>query len=196
MKSDGSRSASSSGVPPISWRRLSAVALATALPHVDRRAELPEQLVDPPERAAGVGVDRGLSVGLHELLPPAPEPREPEQRVARVPGAILDHPLAPLAAELFDGEELEAGRRGALLERSCVHALRDDGDGLVELHGLARLEELRRNRHVGEHPAAGPEDSRALAYPLRLVDVGEDVAAPDPVDGGVGERERLDLRLN
>ncbi len=61
---------------------------------------------------------------------------------------------------------------------------------------LARLELLGRERHVCEHRAAGTQHARALGEPARRVDVDEHVAAPDPVDGGVVERHRLDRSLD
>src|SRR2546423_7953759 len=63
---------STSGVLPISPSSEGATTLGTALPHVDGRAELADQLVDPPQLAAAVRSDGGLTVGTHQLgLAPA-----------------------------------------------------------------------------------------------------------------------------
>src|SRR5690242_13242331 len=99
---------STSGVLPTSSSRLGTVALGIALPQVDRRAELAEELVDPPELAAAPGLDVGGAEPRDELGLAAAQAREPEQRVARIPRAVLDGALAPLGAELLPLDEREA----------------------------------------------------------------------------------------
>src|SRR5919202_1157048 len=141
---------STSGVLPIRSRRDGARALATSLPNVDRGAELPEQLVDAPQLAAAIRRDGGLAVGGDELGLAAAEPRQPEERLGRVPRAVLDHALAPLTAKLLDRDLRQAGVGGRRFDRVTCEAVRCDGRACNELGALARLEQLRRERDVGD----------------------------------------------
>src|SRR5438128_4170627 len=78
---------STSGVLPISSSSEGATALGIPLPHVDRRAELAEELVDAPELAAGVSRDPSRSVALDELGLAAAQARQTQQIVAGIPGS-------------------------------------------------------------------------------------------------------------
>src|SRR5437763_5364733 len=90
---------STSGVSPISSSSDGATTLRIAPPEVDGRAELAEQLVDAPGARRRVRGDARAAVALDQFGLSAMQPREAEQVAPRIPGAVLDHPLPPLAPE-------------------------------------------------------------------------------------------------
>src|SRR5581483_6116145 len=114
MRTDGfgvRRRSSTSGVLPTSETRLSATSgLCTAFPNDDRRLQLPEQLVDPPEGAAERGVDRVGAVRRRKLVAAAAQTRDPQEVGRDVPLALLEHPLAPLRVDGVDRAEAQPGR--------------------------------------------------------------------------------------
>src|SRR4051812_4887716 len=115
-----SRVSSTSGVLPTSSRSEVATALRTPLPHVDGRAELPEQLVDPPQQPTFGRRERSRAVLRDQRVAVAVEPGDLEEVVGRAPRAVFDHPLAPLRPEPFDGAELETGVLRSRLEAFAV----------------------------------------------------------------------------
>src|SRR5206468_2347108 len=119
-----------------------------------------QELIDAPAEIGAV--DRAVDAE-------APHAGEPEERVGRVPRAVLDHPLAPLAAEL--DLLLELKRRGGPLDLLAVEVA--DCDRLAEPRALARLELVGRERDVRDHPAARLEDADALRERRLEVDVYE-----------------------
>src|SRR5436305_14472854 len=124
MRTSPTGCSSTSGVLPISSSSDGATTLRISLPEVDRRAELAEQLVDAPDGIGRVGRDHGLAVTTGQLVEAATEARESQQALPRVPGAFLDHLLAPLAAELRAGDERQAGGGGVPFGRSRLRARR------------------------------------------------------------------------
>src|SRR5919204_3840842 len=133
---------STRGVLPISSSSDGATVLGTALPDVDGGAELADQLVDAPELAAAVRADGRLAVRLDEVALAPAHSRQAEQRLAGVPAAVLDHPLAPLAVERLDRDLRQSGLGGRRLDRGRVEAAGRDRRRLDELLPLARLEEV------------------------------------------------------
>ena len=138
---------STSGVLPISSSSDCATTLRIAPPDVDRRAELAEQLVDAPGACRRRTRRRAPRRGARRARAPALQPREAQQVVARVPRAVLDHPLAPLAAERRSRDERQAGCgcvpcssvAGSVLSRTIASASKSCGR-------LARLEQRRSRR--------------------------------------------------
>src|SRR5581483_916271 len=148
---------STSGVRPTRSSRLPATALRTPLPDVDRRTELAEELVDAPDEPGERGVDRGVPVERGELVAPALQPADLQQVGARIPRAVLDHPLAPLGADRVDRAEPEARSLGGGLEAFGAEAVRREGGDGRQLRLLARLEPVGRDGDVREDRAARPE---------------------------------------
>src|SRR5919201_1655078 len=108
MRTSPTGRSSTSGVLPISSRRLEATALRTALPHVDRRAELADHLVDAPEMAAADCIDRGAAMRVDELAFAPLQAGKQEQGIGAFPRSAFDHPFAPLAFEPVQGDLREA----------------------------------------------------------------------------------------
>src|SRR4030095_1179021 len=98
---------STSGVLPTSSSRLCATTLRIAPPDVDRRAELSEELVDPPYVGCRVGVDVRVAVTITQLGFQAVQSRQAQQVVAGVPRPVLNHSFPPFAAELRLGDEVQ-----------------------------------------------------------------------------------------
>src|SRR5438067_5002563 len=99
MRTDGlgeKRRNSTSGVLPIRSMRLRATGLRTPFPHIDGRAELPEQLVEPPGEPASSRFDSSFAVPLDECGSASAQARETQDIPGDVPRLVLDHPLAPL----------------------------------------------------------------------------------------------------
>src|SRR6266508_5942002 len=117
---------STSCVLPIRSSKDGATRLSIPPPNVDRRARLPEQLVHAPDSSGRVRRDTSRSVALTQFGRTSPQPREAKQIVARVPRSVLDHALAPLAAELRGRHEGQTRVGGALLDRAGLHAFGDD----------------------------------------------------------------------
>src|SRR6266516_178386 len=182
---------STRGVLPTSSSSECATVLGIPLPDVDRRTELAEELVDPPELPAGVRRDAARSMAFEELGLATLQAGQTQEIAAGVPASVLDHALAPLASELRGREKREARRRGAVLHRGSIDAFRNDRNRGEEPLGLAGLEELGRERDVDQHASARAKDAGTFGEPASEVDVHDHVAAPDPVGDGVGQRHRL-----
>src|SRR5438309_1622378 len=112
MRTSPTERSSTSGVFPTSSSSEGATTLGIPPPEVDRRAQLAEELVDAPRSRRGIRRDARLVVALDQFRLPPAESRQAEEVVARIPRPILDHPLAPLAAERRLRDEGQAcGRR-------------------------------------------------------------------------------------
>src|SRR5438093_10026247 len=94
-----SRVSSTSGVFPIRASGLPAHQLGTALPHIDSREELPEQLIRPPAEPVRSRIDGSGAVPFDELRLLSAWARDVQQILRDVPLLVFDHALAPLGSE-------------------------------------------------------------------------------------------------
>ena len=117
-----------------------------------------------------------------------------EKVLAGVPRSLLEHRLAPLRAQAIDRALLEPSCGCSVLEHVRVERL--DRRRVDELGALARLEPVGGERDVREHRASRLQHACAFGEAALRVDVDEHVATPDPVDGRIGERQRLDRSLD
>ena len=119
-----------------------------------------------------------------------------QQILRDVPLLVFDHALAPLGSEQLDRPEDEPSldRRG--FETRALDAPPPERERRDELFGFPRLQAVGCERDVGEERAARTKDPRALGKAPPRVDVHEHVAAPDPVERRIGERQLFDRRLH
>ena len=152
-------------------------------------------MVDAPEQAATLGFPPRAAESLDEFGLATFQPRQRQQIGDRVPGAVLEHSLAPLSVKQLAAGDLESGSTRVCLEERRQHVLRTRRGRREKPLRLLRFERLRGERLIDEHRAAGSQHALALRQSAVELDVVEHVAAPDVVKRLVVERKRLELRL-
>src|SRR4051794_6360036 len=109
MRTSPTECSSTSGVFPIRSRSDGATTLRIPPPDVDRGAQLAQELVDAPGSSRRVGRDAGGTATLDQLLLAPVQARQAQKVLAGIPCCVLDHALAPFAAERCGRHERQSG---------------------------------------------------------------------------------------